>query len=877
MSTFSEKSFSGGEITPSLYARVDTAKYAAGLRTCRNFFVMRHGGVSNRPGTKFVGEVKDSSKTVRLIPFVFNASQTYVLEFGDLYLRVIKNGSYVVASSPDKLITGITQAFPAVITSVAHGFSNGDKVNLSSIAGMTELNGLFFIVSDKTADTFNLKYVNGNYVDSTGYHVYTSGGHIKPIFQLTTQYAYTDLPLLKFVQSADVITLTHPLYSVTELKRTADNNWAFTTVTFAPIIQPPTTFATNTGTLNQYQVTTVQKDTYEESLPSATQTYVSTAGDVPGTPSAPVNFTWTSVANAVEYDVYGKLNGAFGFLGIAGGVALPYFSDIGVIPDVTDSPPRVRSNILTGGGNLPSCCNYIQQRLMFANSTNNPETIWASKTSLFHNFTTSVPLQDDDAITFQCAGKQVNDIRHILELLGRMVVFTASGEWAILGGTSGIITPTGINPKQQSYNGSVENLAPIIINNTAIYCQARGNIIRDLEYDIRVDGYHGDDLTIFSAHLFDNYTLVDWGLQLIPHSIVWVARSDGKLLGLTYVREHQIFAWHRHDFSITTNAALSKVPSTVENICCVPEGNEDSVYLVIRRQIGDRFTRYVERFATRKITDITDSIFVDSCVTYDGTNTTAITMSLDFADSSLGNQAAILTASSSYFLSSDVGKAISITLSNGLIVRCAITIYTSATVVTILSDRVIDNTMVTLPVTTWAKAIKTMSGLNHLIGEHVSILADGFVVANPNNSDYPIVTVSGDTITLDKFYAKIHVGLPYISDIETLDIDVAQGETVADKSKFIGKVAVRTENTRGLFVGGEPATDSDPLKNLYEVRMRQFEDYDQPVSLSTDVSIIPINSTWNNNGRIFIRQVDPLPASILAVYPSGYVPVKGAG
>ena len=112
MTTFSQKSFSGGEISPSLYARVDQVKYANGLKTCRNSMVMRHGGTTNRPGTVFVAEVKDSSKTVRFIPFIFNSDQTYVLEFGDQYMRVLRNGAQVVESA--KTISGATQANPCV-------------------------------------------------------------------------------------------------------------------------------------------------------------------------------------------------------------------------------------------------------------------------------------------------------------------------------------------------------------------------------------------------------------------------------------------------------------------------------------------------------------------------------------------------------------------------------------------------------------------------------------------------------------------------------------------------------------------------------------------------------------------------------------------
>src|SRR5512133_3637885 len=91
-----QSSFTSGEIAPSLYGRVDFARYYTGLKTCRNFIVRQFGGVTNRPGSRFIAEQKDMSKRVRLVPFVFNSSQSYVLEFGHLYMRIIKDGGVIV-------------------------------------------------------------------------------------------------------------------------------------------------------------------------------------------------------------------------------------------------------------------------------------------------------------------------------------------------------------------------------------------------------------------------------------------------------------------------------------------------------------------------------------------------------------------------------------------------------------------------------------------------------------------------------------------------------------------------------------------------------------------------------------------------------------
>ena len=143
MTTLSQRTFSSGELAPALYARVDFFRYSTGLRTCKNAIVLRYGGVSNRPGTKFVQEVENSAERVRLIPFIFNSSQTYVLEFGNQYMRVIKNGSQVTL--PAVNISGATRANPVVITTgSSHGYATGDEVYISGVEGMIELNNRNF-------------------------------------------------------------------------------------------------------------------------------------------------------------------------------------------------------------------------------------------------------------------------------------------------------------------------------------------------------------------------------------------------------------------------------------------------------------------------------------------------------------------------------------------------------------------------------------------------------------------------------------------------------------------------------------------------------------------------------------------------------------
>ena len=153
----------------ALHGRVDLAKYQVGLATCLNWVIHPFGGASTRAGTAFVGAVVDAASRSRLIPFAFNTEQTYVLEFGDQKMRVVKEGGYVLEGVVT--IAGISLANPGVVTtSGAHGYSTGDRVFLDGIAGMTALNRRTVTVIAIGASTFSIG------LDTSGYGAWTAGG-----------------------------------------------------------------------------------------------------------------------------------------------------------------------------------------------------------------------------------------------------------------------------------------------------------------------------------------------------------------------------------------------------------------------------------------------------------------------------------------------------------------------------------------------------------------------------------------------------------------------------------------------------------------------------------------------------------------------------
>lgn len=900
-----QRSFAGGVLDPAVHARADLIKYATGLAICLNFHVDKHGGVSNRAGTEFLGEVVDNTKVVALLGFEFSEDQTYILEFGEYYMRVIRNGAILTIAAPAAWVTST-------------GYSARDLVS----------NGgeRYYCIADHTSSASDEPGVGANWQDYW-WQMPTGTDYAMP-----TPYAEADLVDLNYVQSADVMTICHPSHSPRDVSRYGHTDWGISETPFEPTHDRPTNLSASAGGAGsntyRYAVTAVKKETLEESARgiiagnaitsvsgngstttltfSATHPYA--VGDtiyltgltgsavqwmnnreftVATTPTgttltlensawtgsesvtanghhvyyeltsaaapsvgSPHTITWTQVADTLEYIIYKESDaGVFGYIGVA---TQTTFDDPGIDPNTADTPPIYRNPFFTppaSSGNNPSAVGYYQQRRVFGNSNNNPEKVWASQPGAYNNFSIRSPLQPDDAVTWTIAGRKVSQIRNFVEL-DRLIVMNSSAEHLIEGDVDGVLRPGSVNPRKQSENGSAK-LPPMLISNSIIYLQSRGNVIREIKVE-RDRGYVGQDLTVFASHLFENYTIVSMAFQQTPNSILWCVRNDGVLLGMTYLPEHEIWGWHTHE-----------TDGHVENVQVVPEGGEDMLYLVVRRNINGADKRYIERLASRKFTDIAiDAFFVDSGLSWDGRNTNGShTMTLSGGTLWTNEEDLILTSSTSYFVAADVGNAVHLKLVDvdGNItdtLKCNIIGYTSGTVVTVNTNKDVPVGFQNVALSDWGMAVDEFAGLDHLEGKIVSILSDGNVETQQ--------TVTSGQITIATPGEIVHIGLPITSDFQTLDIDIPDGEPLANKLKLVQNVTMHVKHSRGIWAG----QSSD---ELYEYPQREFEDWGEPTQLKTGKVNIGLSSTWDDNGRVFVRQTDPLPLSILSVIPEGMI------
>ena len=383
-------------------------------------------------------------------------------------------------------------------------------------------------------------------------------------------------------------------------------------------------------------------------------------------------------------------------------------------------------------------------------------------------------------------------------------------------------------------------MQPSIINNSLVYVAARGGHVRELGYSWQSNGFITGDLSIRAAHLFDTYDISDMCFSKAPQPLIWFVSTSGQLLGLTYIPEQQVGAWHHHD-----------TDGSFESCTCVAEGNEDVLYVVVKRLINGSYKRYVERMQTRAITTLDKCFYVDSGATYNGTNTTAVTMTVTGGTTWGPADTLTITASSAKFVgTSDINDAIILTDSSGIQYKLRIVGYTSSTVVTARVDKTIPVALRGVATATWNFARNSISGLTWLEGKTVSILADGAV--------HPRRVVTSGTIDLEVAANIITIGLPYQSDLQTLPLALQIDGYGQGRYKNINKAWLRVFQSSGIFVGPD-------ANNLVEAKQRTTEPYGSPPALKSDEILVMLTPSWAASGQVYIRQNDPLPLTIVGL------------
>jgi hypothetical protein len=547
LASIRQVSFAGGEVSSTYYGRSDVPKYLTALRTCRNFFITRHGAAVSRPGTIYVADVKTASDgKVRLIPFVYSDTISYVLEFGNQYVRVHSRGIPVL--NPSLGFAPVEVATPYL-----------------------------------TADLPKLQYSQ-------------QGG----VLTLThTGYPPAELKLQSITGGAGTPTFTYTVISFDPGNP----------VTLASVNLTYGAFVT-TGNARNWSigVSLLIRQTSGRLVETKAVIAGQPAAEWQVSQTNPVKYTVTYNLfpnNVVALRFYRGVGDVLGFIGQASSdIGTVEFVDDGDEPDYTVSPPAGTSpfdivnadastfsfhNIIVGTTthDYPAANAFFEGRRIFAGTPTRLGEVFCSKTNDYSRFDAPPILGANSPITFELASRKLEEIRSLVGLQ-KLLAFTNSQVWAIGGAQGTPLTFDSIDAKGQTEVGS-SWVAPLVVEGSCLFVRTKGTGVRSLAFELNRQAFSSADVTVLAQHLFTTHSVVDWTYAEDPWGLVWAARDDGMLLSFTYDREEEVFAWARHDMP----------GGIVESLCAIPEGNEDYVYAVVNRFIGGQTRRFVERFSTR--------------------------------------------------------------------------------------------------------------------------------------------------------------------------------------------------------------------------------------------------------------------------------------
>lgn len=849
----------GGELDSLVHGRIDLPIYNKSMAIMENFIALPEGGARFRNGTSFVRYTRLNQKAW-LIPFQFSDQQAYLIEATHRRFRFYKDNN-IILETP-KNITAMTNANPGVFTIVAHGFATGDEVYISGLVGPTGINGKFYLVNVLTVDTFSLKDIFGNVIDTTTSGALTSGGAAARVYEINTPYDEQDIEYLQYSQNADTMYITHRNYKPTKLVRAGHASWSI-----ANVVYTADPFVSTNKAIS--------------GVTNASPGVVTSAahGFVDGQLIYIENVVGMTQLNQNFYVVRNVLANSFTLetrAGVAVDTTLFGVWSSGGTATTPDKYPR-------------AVCFTDAGRLMYGGTFANPSTVWGSKapttgTTNYDDFTTGTAATDAVIFTLAAIQGKVDVIQWMTNTNKFVVIGTFGTLRRLFGATEQeAISPTSVTAKAVNAYGCAQ-LLPVANGDVLFYVQRGNTTIRSLEYDISVDGYTTTDRNIVTSHLVKQGVSQLCEQQGSP-DLIWGRLANGRLVALTYKQKEDISGWTRHYLGGThVNADnITIANAKVLAIGNMPRAlNTDQTWFVVERKINGRTVRSVEFTADRPIYPERSEFYsYDPVEDYEEEDKTKwlnalyeqqklschVDMSNSFNGSDVGRTAGaaltpgattgtsvIFTASAPVFDATMVGREIwkkyDINGDGGG--RARITAYTDSTHVTCeITNADGFNNVSSIPAGSWFLTATTISGLEYLEGETVSIQADG--------GTHPRRTVVNGQVTLDSPTSVAIVGYRYTGRLETLNIDTGGlSGSAATKTRNVFKIAFRFYNTLGVAFG------TDPYR-LEQMVFRNSGDLsDRPAPLFTGIKAQTYRDRYEYNGkRIVVVQNNPVPCTLL--------------
>ena len=559
-------SFAAGEISPEVANRVDLDKYNSAVLKARNCHIRPYGPIYKRPGMRFVARTKYSDKKSILVPFNgATANDDYLLEIGHQYIRVHKAGQYlgVELATPftENILSNLRFTQSADTLFIASGDYPVKKLvrysDTSWVFGEFAISDLYYDIGIVESDEDNTVTPSG----TSGSVTLTSRDNL-----FTADMVGTSIMIKQEVPTQEVTTsngTTSAIYAGESWKIITHGTWTGT-VTVQRSYDSNTweTYRSYTGKndFNPTESGSVSEGCYLRVVCSISSgTCEASLSRLPYSQEGTAKITGYTNAKSVTASV----TKSFG----------------------TTSPSKVYSfGVWSPKFGYPKTIAFFQDRLCFGGSKAQPYMLWMSRSGDYANFSvekTSGTVTDDSAVAVGLLSRKQFQIKHLLASTD-LIILTAGNEWIISG--SDVVTPSNINAKMQTTRGC-SDVEPISVGGRIVFVQGRGSTVRDMGYSFETDSYGGNDLTIFAKHIIHGVQIEDAAYKQEPDSTLYMVRSDGTMACLAYIYDQKVYAWSTID-----------TEGEIEAVSVIQEGDEDSVYVVVKRVVNGDIVRYIECF-----------------------------------------------------------------------------------------------------------------------------------------------------------------------------------------------------------------------------------------------------------------------------------------
>lgn len=598
----SQLAFTTGEISPDVSRRFDLDQFKSALLLAENAVIRPYGAVARRQGSEYIGQVKNKNKSTRLFEFTAEKNKSFLLEIGEQYIRVWRNGIY----------TGIElqTPFKSEIVDKLNCIQSGDvmficsgKYPVKTLSRYSDTDWRFdtYKLSEQPYGEVNIDkestvILNGDTLTATkdifNADMVGSVMQIEHYVKAITTSSTGSVINSRWVYGGENIHEVHNTdynninYNVEQFSADEDLSWKFTSHgTWNGTVKIQ---ISNDGgtTWKDYRVYTSNND-YN----------VTDTGKV--SPSAKLKVVSDLKGGSVNVDLSFLPHSKYGVVEIKEFVDSKHVK-VNVLNSVVENEGTSKFRFGQWGKGLgyPRVCTFYQDRFILASSFQYPNYIWFSRTGDYSNFGVEKvggTITDDSAITLPVINRKMYDIRHLIPA-NDLLILTSGNEWIIDG--SKTITPTNCNLRTQTQRGASECEAQYI-GNRCVYVQARGCVVRDMGYSYESDNYTGADLTLFVKHLTKYRNFITSAYAQDPDSIVYYVTDDGNIDCLTYIPEQKVYAWSH----FTTKGKYKYAES-------VAEGEQDSLYVIVERYFKSGTVMCIERFEPMYNAD-NDNVYMD--------------------------------------------------------------------------------------------------------------------------------------------------------------------------------------------------------------------------------------------------------------------------